>query len=98
MRDLPTRWRQKSTGIDVEQNCVTVARVCVRTVNRSTGTQTLQVGNKQGRSAARVFLRRRRRKIACELYICADARRDTQPDGENKEGRGYCYDAATCQT
>jgi len=62
----------------VEQNCVTVARVCVRTVNRSTGTQTLQVGNKHGRSAAaRVFLRRRRRKIACELYICADARRDT---------------------
>ena len=28
MRVLPTRWRQKSTGIDVEQNYVTVTRVC----------------------------------------------------------------------
>jgi len=28
LRVLPTRWRQKSTGTDMEQNCVTVT-LCI---------------------------------------------------------------------
>jgi len=33
---LPTRWRRKSTGIDEEQNYVTVT-LCIRLVSRSVG-------------------------------------------------------------
>ena len=38
MRVLPTRWRQKSTGIDVEQNDVTVT-VCIVNLVRPTTVQ-----------------------------------------------------------